>query len=667
MARLNRDSSSKNRELRDAMAERLRGGSGDSESDNTPEFGDRLWPVLEWRGDGKRRALTCGTILSIVSDMGGQWDDDNPGVDAATVMRELRRIAAKYDPDKDSTLADKTVRGGDMILTSARDVAETIANLCDISGVLRVSNAEVETDSNGTSSAVSALPGDSESRDDSSSEDDDSEKVASRSNGETPTGVVAYELLNGADGSVSVESRDILLKLTFRGQERLAALLSASTGDKRFAHIDFSDPILEYNPALDVATTADESSAERYERERLIDAEAAMADILTPLKRTSKTRPTYRLWMWIVKVSPQTYAYTVTDTDPDVVLTAENTAPGEPHEKCGIEMVKAMTVRPFIDLVLSGGPDGIWTGKPIQPHAIHHDVEAFTAADRAGFGDGIVQQSSMAWEMFDDTGKSTNDYLTKRIELKASYDARAQSLDILPVAKEGSDIENLNKRPQRTDRTTSFHLERENYYAKKIVFKTTADALMDALVDHGVSPDPDSMGIMDWRAMTRSAMDVDHAPKVRCGAVKTGGRQCRNWSVGGTGRCELHGGRLIDEDETRSLLRAQQIRIFAASGKALDTVLYLMENSSNDAIRLRAAETVLSRAGLSEKSEINLEVGAKDDTVIRQDPGQIVRERLARLAGFDNADVFDSPKQLEAVDAEVVDIDSGDHDRDSRD
>lgn len=637
MAKLGRPKYERGAEMRKLSAEvtsRLDAEGGD-------DYGQRSWPMLEWRGDGQRRALTCGTILSIVSNLGGNWDDDNPGVDAATVVQELKRLAAKYDPNKDKTLEDKPVRGGDMLMVDARSVAETIANLCDISGVMRVANADLPVAVDGDGEDVYAVG------------DEGDEKEASRSNGETPRGMVSYKLTEGNSGSVSIEKRDVLLKLTLRGQERLVVMLSTAQGDKRFSHIDLADPILEYNPALDIEGTIDESTAEKAERERLVAAEAAMADALTPMKRHSPARPTYRLWMWIVKVSPQTYAYTVTDTDHDVVLTASNTAPGEPHEKCGVEFARAMGVRKFIDLVLSGGPDGIWTGKPLQPHTLHSDIEAFTAAGRAGFSEDIVKQSSMAWEMFDAADRPTTDYLNKRTMLKTSYDLRAQSTEIVPLAREGMMIEKSYQMGPRL--YGPMRVEKEVHHAEKVVLKTTADALMDALVANSVGPDPESMRTNDWRAMARGSGQIDLPPKMRCGTVKPSGKQCGNWAVGGTGRCELHGGRLIDEDETRSLLRAQQVRIFSASGKALDTILYLMEHSANDAIRLRAAETVLNRGGLGERSEINLEVGMKDDAV-RQDPGQIVRERLARLAGFDSADVFASPKQLTAVDAEVVEV-----------
>lgn len=595
------------------------------------------WPELQWRGDGQKRALTCGTLMHVIGVGGGDADDpEAPGVTVAEAVRELRRIAAKYDPERDAVLADKPVRGGDMIHTAAEDVVAVLAGLIDVSGTVAVVD--------GPSGTIRS-PARGSARD---SRDD----LGTAATGETR------------------------LKLTARGRERLTTIVLAADGDKRYEHVDMGDPVLEYNPALDETASVPsedehgnpvwESTEERRERERLAKAQSEFRERMLPKKRRSPARPTYRSWMWVVRGQPLTYAYAFTGTPETEVLTAENTRPGEPWDKTAAALSDALWVRPFLDLVLGGGPDGIWTGKPLHQHTLHQDIEDFAAAGRAGFSEDTVRMSSKAWEMYDADTTTSSVYHDVTFLLRREEDRRSKSharaaalasatvppeLELATAAREhevgGSSNEWVNARRAEASRRAD---DRELRAAGATVVKATSDALMEALGESSVLHD--TFAPHDWRAMEKSATTAGVSPRVRCTHTKANGHQCAYWGVAGTGRCELHGGRLIDEEETRSLVRAQQVRIFAASGRAVDTILFLLENSPNDAIRLRAAEQLLSRAGLSERTEISFDVRDGDPT--RTDPGQVVRERLARLAGY-SEDALNKQRALPDVDAEVID------------
>jgi hypothetical protein len=598
------------------------------------------WPELQWRGDGQKRALTCGTLMYIIGTGGGDIEDtESPGITVPSVVRELQRVAAKYDSNKDDTLSDKPVRGGDMIHTDSHEIVQIIAALCDVSGVIAIVNDAARVSDETTTS-------------------DDGNPV--------DTSVSA-----SASHTDVARTSDIRLKLTARGKERLTAIMLSAESDKRFTHVDMSDPILEYNPVLDTTDTYTEvdehgnitwlSTEEKRERERIVKAEEDFKEALLPKRRKSSARPSYRSWMWIVRNSPLTYAYASTKTPESVVLTETNTRPGDPYDKTGAALSDAYWIRPFLDLVLGGGPDGIWTGKPIQPHLLHQDVEDFTAAKRSGFTDDMVKMSSKAWEMFDNDSTPSTLYrdvafLLRNEEQKRANSMTAAAVEELEMASSAREHELSERKTNewtvsRKDIVAMKTSDRELRAAQATIIRSTSDALMDALRDNSI--DPSQPQAWDWRRSADTAGTIAKGTRLRCTHVKTNGARCKYWGVDGSGRCELHGGRLLDEDETRSLIRAQQVRIFAASAKAVETLIHLMTHSANDSVRFQAASSLLNRAGLSERAEVSLSVDSGGDDGFKQDPAEVIRERLNRLAGHpDDA----KPNAIgSAIDAEVID------------
>jgi len=607
------------------------------------------WPELKWRGDGMRRALTCGTLLHIIGHHGGvtqmpeEWDgpEDGAGATVPFVLSELRRIAARYDPEQNQAFYANPIHGGEQLYTDTTNVLQILTGLCAISGVVELIPVTV----------TKILSGDAYDPDEKEFTKKEPKSRKSTSPYTLPAPDSLYvDAVNKTEiigAPITELHEEVTLKLTRRGADRLTALHLLAREDPRYGNIDLDDPILEYNPALDTRDMATESPSERNRREEAIRAAAESEDESLPLRRTSHQRPTYRGWLWIVKRQPMTFAYGSTGTPPDTVLTEENSGPGSEYEQCGNRISQALFLRPFLDLVLSGGPEGIWTGKPIKPESIHHDIEVFSASSHSGFGSDMVRMSSLAWELFekDRTPASTYRTLTERfLELfdetrpmgeEFGEDSSGKSDIEQAIVIEHEDVDLDIYEPLPTSPSDAGVKKKERPFglprAERVVIKSTSEAIRDAMASNGLGAQNNMSMPRDWQTMARKTASPDEPPVMRCTFVRVDQKRCINWSVGGGGRCELHGGRFLDTNETASLLKAMQVRIFACTARAIDVVADLMENSAQDAVRLRAAETILSRAGLSERKEISVDLGISTADGASSDPGMIIRERLARL------------------------------------
>jgi hypothetical protein len=99
-------------------------------------------------------------------------------------------------------------------------------------------------------------------------------------------------------------------------------------------------------------------------------------------------------------------------------------------------------------------------------------------------------------------------------------------------------------------------------------------------------------------------------PVVRCKATSTTtGERCKRWSIRGTTVCQTHGGRLPSVVEhSQAVVEAARFRLFGLAEEAVDAVADLVQQGTNDAIRLKAAEMILNRTGLKDAVEIQVEV-----------------------------------------------------------
>lgn len=145
-------------------------------------------------------------------------------------------------------------------------------------------------------------------------------------------------------------------------------------------------------------------------------------------------------------------------------------------------------------------------------------------------------------------------------------------------------------------------------------------------------------------------------PAMRCTGIKDDGTQCKKFAVRGTGVksgrpvCMVHGAQLPNVRKAADAYVASvRMRLIQDAGLAADTLFDLMENSSADSVRLKAATEVLDRAGLKGAPDISVEVEHKVS------PVEDIRNRLANIAKR-----IENPVNLGAViPGETVDEDPG--------
>lgn len=127
----------------------------------------------------------------------------------------------------------------------------------------------------------------------------------------------------------------------------------------------------------------------------------------------------------------------------------------------------------------------------------------------------------------------------------------------------------------------------------------------------------------DWKPSI-----LEPFPRIRCTHVSPWGNRCRRNAISGGFICEDHGGkgrRVVEKaKEINELARK---RLFEMVDPALDVIDYLVKSEgTNDAIRLKAAQDVLDRAGMKSATEIN--VHSEQHTV---DWTAVITEKLSRL------------------------------------
>jgi hypothetical protein len=134
-------------------------------------------------------------------------------------------------------------------------------------------------------------------------------------------------------------------------------------------------------------------------------------------------------------------------------------------------------------------------------------------------------------------------------------------------------------------------------------------------------------------------------PVVRCKATSTTtGERCKRWSIRGTTVCQTHGGRLPSVVEhSQAVVEAARFRLFGLAEEAVDAVADLVQQGTNDAIRLKAAEMILNRTGLKDAVEITVEV--KESSNLSEE----INKRLAIMRERREA------AEKEAEEAELVD------------
>lgn len=367
-------------------------------------------------------------------------------------------------------------------------------------------------------------------------------------------------------------------------------------------------------------------------------------DSALPIRRNLQRRPSYRQFLWILHNDPDTFlvAYAAHSANGEPVDKATEIVLSKPTMKSLAEKGDMMSLRireakniitatkTTAQLVLSGGPEGVWVGKPLQPRDVHADVVSFESAGRGGFTQDTIGGSSILWETYDRVPLTMHDFQLAREALTGVGDAGIYGAS---VSGESAGIPEIDE--------VVGSIEEEAESAKTLsqagrVVDRTSDELLETIGVNVVSKRPTKSGVPLQETCTYVYKGNN---------VMAGGRnqRCRKVAIGGSGYCEIHGGTYLSPQETESLVRASQQKIFATSSKAVEVIADLMINSTNDAVRLRAAEQILNRAGLSEARDLNINVDVKDE---KESPAEVVRNRLAQLSRVD------PPKQSEIESAQ---------------
>lgn len=144
---------------------------------------------------------------------------------------------------------------------------------------------------------------------------------------------------------------------------------------------------------------------------------------------------------------------------------------------------------------------------------------------------------------------------------------------------------------------------------------------------------------VSWRPTPREPV-----PVVRCTTIKSNGERCKRWSLRGATVCYRHGGSLPNvQEHAAAVVEGARLRLIGLTDLAIDQIEDLMENATQDAIRLKAAQDVLDRAGVKGAIEIDITTRQEESAVDR------VRARLAEISDRMH------PAEDDIVDVEIVD------------
>ena len=145
-------------------------------------------------------------------------------------------------------------------------------------------------------------------------------------------------------------------------------------------------------------------------------------------------------------------------------------------------------------------------------------------------------------------------------------------------------------------------------------------------------------------------------PVVRCvGIIRNGenkGEQCPNWSIRGHNVCTAHGGQLpvVKQKAAFNVEQARQ-QMLGISPSAIDVIEDIMMNGSQEAVRLKAAEIVLDRAGVTKgpvehKVEVNHTVSQAEE-IRKKLTGMSQRFELLDLGEDSEEDVRDAEEVID--------------------
>lgn len=243
----------------------------------------------------------------------------------------------------------------------------------------------------------------------------------------------------------------------------------------------------------------------------------------------------------------------------------------------------------FARLVLGGGPENVWVNKPLKAEGVCYDVESFYATKRGGVTEEHVEMARDAIDAYKEDATSVGTLIDAR------RDSEAEAAKLIEIARADA--------------------------ARKVA--PGVDFEFPGLAPPGVRGAPEG---------TATIYGEGSVPRTICNYVTKRTTMCGRLAVLGQVRCDLHGGVYLDPEETKHVVRAGQEKILAATTSAIDTVIDIMQNSVQDAVRLKAAEMLLDRGGFT--SGMTIEIEDKSSGNAASAAG-IIADRLARLAGHE--------------------------------
>jgi hypothetical protein len=148
-------------------------------------------------------------------------------------------------------------------------------------------------------------------------------------------------------------------------------------------------------------------------------------------------------------------------------------------------------------------------------------------------------------------------------------------------------------------------------------------------------------------------------PVVRCiGVANSTGERCKRWSLRGTNVCRKHGGQLPNvREHAEAVVESARLQLMGMADDAVEVLSDLMKAGVADAVRLKAAETVLTRSGIKDAVSFEVEVNHNiNPSVEIEKKIEIMRQR--QLAAAKEAEEAAAAQELEDqgeyLDAEEV-------------
>jgi hypothetical protein len=134
--------------------------------------------------------------------------------------------------------------------------------------------------------------------------------------------------------------------------------------------------------------------------------------------------------------------------------------------------------------------------------------------------------------------------------------------------------------------------------------------------------------VREARAKGDNRMPALSGPPSRCTYIKSDSVRCLMWENGrqtDSNLCRVHLG-AKNNNQTGSVAKARQ-RAYQAAPAAIAMLEHLMESAESEPVKLKAAESILDRAGVRGGIEIDAKVEITERPAQEQ-----IRERLLRLA-----------------------------------